>query len=129
MEAVAKKELTWLKAHAKPRFPFERAYPEATNYQKSAPERYIETLEKYLKIVPYLIPKDKGLQRPILGHPDLQPNNIFVSKVEIIGLSTGNTVPPFPSSLQREFHIIFRTTTIRNHFASPHPNYLITLIK
>ncbi|KAI1908827.1 hypothetical protein LOZ61_005346 [Ophidiomyces ophidiicola] len=76
-----------LKSYAKPRFPFERAYREATNYQKSAPEEYIEILEQYLKIVPYLIPKDKGLQRPILRHPDLQPNNIFVNQdLDIVGL-------------------------------------------
>ncbi|KAI1937474.1 hypothetical protein LOZ57_006594 [Ophidiomyces ophidiicola] len=87
MEAVANKELAWLKSYAKPRFPFERAYREATNYQKSAPEEYIEILEQYLKIVPYLIPKDKGLQRPILRHPDLQPNNIFVNQdLDIVGL-------------------------------------------
>ncbi|KAF3484439.1 protein kinase subdomain-containing protein [Arthroderma uncinatum] len=87
MEAVAKKELAWLKSYAKPRFPFERAYREATNYQKSAPEEYIKTLEKYLKIAPCLVPKDKGLQRPVLRHPDLQPNNIFVNKdLDIVGL-------------------------------------------
>ncbi|KAI1932580.1 hypothetical protein LOZ65_000569 [Ophidiomyces ophidiicola] len=87
MEAVAKKELAWLKSYAKPRFLFERAYREATNYQKSAPQEYIETLEQYLKIVPYLIPKDKGLQRPILRHPDLQPNNIFVNQdLDLVGL-------------------------------------------
>ncbi|KAM5453108.1 hypothetical protein MaudCBS49596_002884 [Microsporum audouinii] len=87
MEAAAKKELAWLKSYAKPRFPFERGYREATNYQKSAPEEYSETLEKYLKIIPYLVPHDKGLQRPILRHPDLQPNNIFANKdLDIIGL-------------------------------------------
>ncbi|KAI1942030.1 hypothetical protein LOZ66_001511 [Ophidiomyces ophidiicola] len=54
---------------------------------REAPEEYIETLEQYLKIVPYLIPKDKGLQRPILRHPDLQPNNIFVNQdLDLVGL-------------------------------------------
>ncbi|EFQ99340.1 protein kinase subdomain-containing protein [Nannizzia gypsea CBS 118893] len=87
MEAVAKKELAWLKLHAKPRYPFERAYREATSYRKSAPEEYVETLEKYLKIAPFLIPKDKSLHRPILRHPDLQPNNIFVNRdFDIVGL-------------------------------------------
>lgn len=45
------------------------------------------TLEKYLKIAPYLVPSDKSLHKPTLRHPDLQPNNIFVSKdLDIVGL-------------------------------------------
>ncbi|KAK2764467.1 hypothetical protein FQN54_009162 [Arachnomyces sp. PD_36] len=85
--AVAEKELAWLRSHGRSRFPFERAYREATSYQKSTPEEYMTTLEKYLKIAPYLIPDDKSLHRPILRHPDLQPNNIFVSKdLDIVGL-------------------------------------------
>ncbi|EEH04098.1 phosphotransferase enzyme family protein [Histoplasma capsulatum G186AR] len=87
LTAIAEKELAWLQSYGKPRFPFERAYREATNYRKSVPEEHMATLEKYLKIAPYLVPKDKSLHRPILRHPDLQPNNIFVSKdLDIIGL-------------------------------------------
>ncbi|PGG99342.1 hypothetical protein AJ80_09380 [Polytolypa hystricis UAMH7299] len=64
--------------------PFERAYRDATNYQKSLPEDDIATLEKYLKVAPYT-----SLHRPVLRHPDLQPNNTFVSKngnLDIVGL-------------------------------------------
>lgn len=87
LTAVADKELAWLQSYGRPRLPFERAYREATNYQKSDPKEHIATLEKYLKIAPYLVPRDKSLHRPVLRHPDLQPNNIFVSKdLDIVGL-------------------------------------------
>ncbi|EDN06435.1 predicted protein [Histoplasma mississippiense (nom. inval.)] len=48
----------------------------------------IANLEKYLQIAPHLIPRDcPALHRPVIRHPDLQPNNIFVSnELEIKGL-------------------------------------------
>lgn len=67
--------------------PVERAYRESLGYQESSPQEHIETLEKYLQIAPHLVPKHEGLLRPILRHPDLQPNNIFVSDdLDILGI-------------------------------------------
>lgn len=45
-------------------------------------------LEKYLQIASHLIPRDcPAFHRPVIRHPDLQPNNIFVSsELEISGL-------------------------------------------
>lgn len=80
------KELAWLRAYGRPRFPFERAYRESTNYRLSDPSEHIALLEFYLKIAPELLPPDEFL-RPVLRHPDLQPNNIFVSDdFDIVGL-------------------------------------------
>lgn len=85
--SIARKELAWLRSYGQPRLPFERAYREDTNYQKSMPEEHIETLRKYMRIAPYLVPDDTSLHRPTLRHPDLQPNNIFVSeKFDIVGI-------------------------------------------
>lgn len=57
------------------------------NYQKSRPEQHIESLEKYVRIAPYLVPREARFHRPILRHPDLQPNNIFVSEnLDIVGI-------------------------------------------
>lgn len=87
LSGVATKELAWLKAFGRSRFPFERAYRECMNYQKSPPEEHIESLEKYLRIAPYLVPQDARFHKPTLRHPDLQPNNIFVSEnLDIIGI-------------------------------------------
>ena len=87
LSCVATKELTWLKAFGRPRLPFERAYRECMNYQKALPEEHIESLDKYLKIAPFLVPQEARFHRPFLRHPDLQPNNIFVSeKLDIVGI-------------------------------------------
>jgi hypothetical protein len=53
---------------------------EIYNYQKQPPSEHLDNLEKYLRVAPYLIPDgNKTLIRPTLRHPDLQPNNVFIS--------------------------------------------------
>ena len=47
-------------------------------YQKVSPVDHIASLEKYLQIAPYLVPRDDFLSRPTLRHPDLNPHNLFV---------------------------------------------------
>lgn len=87
LSRVAEKELAWLKAFGRPRLPFERAYRECMNYEKSSPEEHIDSLEKYLRIAPYLVPRETRFHKPILRHPDLQPSNIFVSEdLDIVGI-------------------------------------------
>lgn len=84
---VAKKELAWLRTYGQPRFPFERVYRESTDYQKSLPEEHMRSLEQYLKIAPSFVPEQEWLCKPVLRHPDLQPNNIFVTDdLDIVGL-------------------------------------------
>ncbi|RAK95537.1 phosphotransferase family protein [Aspergillus ibericus CBS 121593] len=74
----ALKELAWLRAYGRPRFPFERAYRESMDYRLSDPSEHIASLESYLKIAPALLPSNE-LSRP--------PNNIFVSDdLDIVGL-------------------------------------------
>jgi hypothetical protein len=48
----------------------------------------MEYLKSYLQIAPDLVPKrDEHMIRPSIRHPDLQPNNVFVSQnLEITGL-------------------------------------------
>ncbi|RMZ92588.1 hypothetical protein DV736_g142, partial [Chaetothyriales sp. CBS 134916] len=102
LSCVAAKELAWLKAFGRPRLPFERAYRDCMNYQKSRPEEHIESLEKYLRIAPYMVPQGARFHRPILCHPDLQPNNIFVSNnldiVEIIDWQHCSVLSQFPAA-------------------------------
>lgn len=45
-------------------------------------------LEKYPQVTPHLVPHNHpALHRPVLRHPDLQPNNICISdQLEITGL-------------------------------------------
>ncbi|PYH98574.1 kinase-like protein [Aspergillus ellipticus CBS 707.79] len=80
------KELAWLRAYSRPRFPFECAYRESMEYRLSEPSEHIASLESYLEIAPDLLPSNEML-RSVLRHPDLQPNNIFVSDdLDIVGL-------------------------------------------
>lgn len=79
LQSPAEKELAWIRAYGKPRFPFERIYRETFDYKKQNPEEYASSLMEYLRLAPYLVPASPELNRPVLRHPDLQPNNIFVS--------------------------------------------------
>jgi hypothetical protein len=41
---------------------------------------HAESLKNYLGLAPHLVPKSQELNHPILRHPDVQPNNIFISE-------------------------------------------------
>lgn len=74
--------------HGRPLHPFQRIRREWVNYQQQSHLDHLEYLEKYLRIASSLAPskRDDATQASI-RHPDLQPNNIFVSKdLEITGL-------------------------------------------
>ncbi|WEW56252.1 hypothetical protein PRK78_001691 [Emydomyces testavorans] len=78
LRSVAEKEIEWTRRYGKPLeldFPHNGAFP-----GKHSPDRYLALLEKYLALVPYLLPKVNSdpLNQPTLRHPDLNPNNIFV---------------------------------------------------
>ncbi|QQK42180.1 kinase-like protein [Penicillium digitatum] len=88
LTAGAKKEIAYLTKFGRPLQPLQRLRREIYNYQAQSPLEHIASLEKYLQIAPYLIPQNNSaITRPVMRHPDLQPNNIFVSdKLEITGL-------------------------------------------
>jgi hypothetical protein len=88
LAAGAKKEMAYLREFGKPLHPFQRLRRETYLYQKQSPSEHLENLEKYLQIVPHLVPSgNEFLLRPTLRHPDLQPNNIFISdNLEITGI-------------------------------------------
>lgn len=79
--------MAWIRAHGRPRFPIERAYRETFDYKKQDPEEHANSLMDYIRLAPYLVPEYPKLNSPVLRHPDLQPNNIFVSEdLSITGL-------------------------------------------
>ncbi|KAB8200109.1 kinase-like protein [Aspergillus parasiticus] len=86
--AAGERELAWTKAYAKPRLPYDRLYREIYYFKQVSPDSHITDLSKYLEMVPFLAyGNDSTLNRPIMRHPDLQPNNILVSDSnDIIGL-------------------------------------------
>ncbi|KAL8972520.1 MAG: hypothetical protein Q9197_002745 [Variospora fuerteventurae] len=87
MASVGKREMTWMTHYAQPRFPSENLCRELFDYQKIQPTPHIEALSGYLRISDHLIPKQPSLNRFILRHPDLSPNNIFINdSMEITGV-------------------------------------------
>jgi hypothetical protein len=78
-------------------------------YQKVDPSSHVDTLEKYLQVCQHLVPSEDWLQKPVLRHPDLNPNNIFVTEeckiVSIIDWQHTTVLPLFlhagiPASIQ-----------------------------
>jgi len=72
--------LAWIRAYGRHRFPFERAYRETFDYKKQNPEEHANSLVDYTRLAPHLVPTCSKLNLPVLRHPDLQPNNIFISE-------------------------------------------------
>lgn len=87
LQAPAEKELAWIRAYGRPRYPFDRAYRETFDYKRQDPKEHIESLQEYIRLAPHLVPICSKLSLPVLRHPDLKPNNIFVSEdLTITGL-------------------------------------------
>ncbi|KAG9200433.1 Phosphotransferase enzyme [Epicoccum nigrum] len=88
LAAGAKKEIAYLTKYGQPLHPFQPLRRELYNYQKVSPSEHVHSLDKYLQAVPYIIPNGEStITRPTLKHPDLQPNNVFVSDdLSIAGL-------------------------------------------
>ena len=80
LKAVGERELAWLQRFGEPRLPEESFYREFYNYQKVDPKAQIKNLKDYLSLISCLVPDGEMLNWPTLRHPDLSPNNIFVSK-------------------------------------------------
>ncbi|KAL8644843.1 MAG: hypothetical protein Q9210_007042 [Variospora velana] len=87
MASVAQREMTWMTHYAQPRFPSENLCRELFDYQKIQPTPHIEALSGYLRISDHLIPKQPNLNRFILRHPDLSPDNVFINdSMEVTGI-------------------------------------------
>lgn len=82
------RELQWTEKFAKPRRHYERLYRELHRFQKMSPEPHVHALKKYLEVAKCLgYPPGSPFSRPVLRHPDLQPNNILISdSLGIVGL-------------------------------------------
>jgi hypothetical protein len=82
-ENVAKREMNWISKFAKPRDPSD---PLRQSTSQESPGCHIQLLEKYLKILPQVIPSDGDLYRPTIWHSDLHFGNVFVENNKIASL-------------------------------------------
>lgn len=75
--SIAQKEEYWTRRYGKPvelEFPHNGIFPGEKN-----PEEYLDLLRKFLSMTPHLLPEDPAFHKPTLRHPDLNPNNLFIS--------------------------------------------------
>ena len=79
LAAAAHKELAYLKKFGRPLLPFQRERRESYEYKEQSPLDHVKNLERYLLIVPSLVPKDPASHCFRIRHPDLQPSNVIVS--------------------------------------------------
>ncbi|RAK98730.1 uncharacterized protein BO80DRAFT_495297 [Aspergillus ibericus CBS 121593] len=102
LTAGATKEIAYLSEFGNPRQPIQRLRRETYDYQPQSHLDYMATLRQYLQVAPSLIPHSTpALHRPVLRHPDLQPNNIIVSdELEINGLIDWQHTTVLPLFLQ-----------------------------
>jgi hypothetical protein len=80
LAAAGHKETAYLKQFGQPLLPLRRERRPSYKYQPQLPSCHIESLEQYLSITPSLIPRDPTLSRFCIRHPNLRPDNIFVSR-------------------------------------------------
>ncbi|PTU21289.1 hypothetical protein P175DRAFT_0459676 [Aspergillus ochraceoroseus IBT 24754] len=78
--SLARRELEWIKQHAIPK---SQDDPLVTSATQNSPESHILLLQKYLEIVPYLLPDDPAVIASHLWHTDLHSGNIFVDRGRI----------------------------------------------
>jgi hypothetical protein len=80
LQAVGHREYAWLQKFGKRRFPREPLYREFYGRKEVDPQVQMNSLQGYLKVAPHVVPEDYELHQPAIRHPDLSPNNIFVSE-------------------------------------------------
>ncbi|KAL9104654.1 MAG: hypothetical protein Q9163_000397 [Psora crenata] len=79
LRSVGRREIEWTRKFGKPQV---NDFPHNTVLKgEVSPKIYLDLLDKYQSVVPYLLPGGQGnpLNRPTLRHPDLNPTNLFVS--------------------------------------------------
>ncbi|PYH34307.1 phosphotransferase enzyme family protein [Aspergillus neoniger CBS 115656] len=80
---IARREKEWISRFANPRH---SADPLRQSDSQESPDCHIELLDRYLKLVPHLIPSDPGQNRSVLWHADLHFGNIFVKDNQIVSI-------------------------------------------
>ncbi|KAK4496445.1 hypothetical protein PRZ48_012425 [Zasmidium cellare] len=99
LQQGAKKELAWLRAYGRRRYPFDTVYREMFNYEKVDPRDHISSLQTFLQVSQDLVPQETWLHKPVLRHPDLNLNNILIDEnhkvVSIIDWQHASVLPLF----------------------------------
>ncbi|KAL8951800.1 MAG: hypothetical protein Q9222_002249 [Ikaeria aurantiellina] len=99
LRAAGTRELAWMQQHAQPRFPSRPVYQEIYGFSRSSPEEHMKHLSDYLRIADILVPDELAFNDFFLRHPDLRPDNLFVSEsmelVSVIDWQHAHILPLF----------------------------------
>ncbi|KAJ7641631.1 protein kinase subdomain-containing protein PKL CAK Fmp29 [Roridomyces roridus] len=76
----AEKEWAYLTQFGRPQVPSDPVARIIYNLQEQQPSEHIESLHDYIRIAPHLIPTDPALSRFTIRHPQIQAENITVSR-------------------------------------------------
>ena len=92
----------YLEAYGYDRYVQNRLSREEFDSQKQSPLPYIKLLDDFLLIGSHISPKrDSYLSQPVIRHPDLNPNNIFVTdSFDVVGLIDWQHCSVMPLFLQ-----------------------------
>ncbi|KAJ5568609.1 hypothetical protein N7450_011095, partial [Penicillium hetheringtonii] len=124
LTAGASKEIKYLEEFGKPLVPFQRLRRELYAYKPQSHLEHLQNLKKYLAIAPYLIPTGPNtyLQRPVIRHPDLQPNNVIVTEdLDVKGLIDWQYSTILPLFLQSGVPLSIRSQGIIEPWKQPAP--------
>lgn len=80
VEAIARRETSWISRYAVPKL---SAVPLEASAAQSSPQAHIELLQKYLSVASMLLPAEDELLLPTLWHRDLHMGNIYVHEGRI----------------------------------------------
>ena len=69
-----------MKWFGQPILPLRRERRPSYKYQQQLPSYHVENLKRYVDIASSLVPRNPSLSRFCIRHPDLQQNNIIVSR-------------------------------------------------
>ncbi|EPE25063.1 Protein kinase-like (PK-like) [Glarea lozoyensis ATCC 20868] len=101
LKSAGDREKLWLQRFGKMRYPKGALYREPYDGERVDPRVQIEHLSDYMKLAPYLVPKEEELNMPTIRHPGLSPSNIFVSESgEITGIIDWQHTTILPKFLQ-----------------------------
>ncbi|KAL9601964.1 MAG: hypothetical protein Q9219_002188 [cf. Caloplaca sp. 3 TL-2023] len=105
--AVASCEIAWIKEIGSRRF---QSMSPLSRTKLTDPEKHIKLLEQYLSVLPYILPPEKEIDRPILWHEDLHDENIFVDDTDptkVTGIIDWQAMWAAPLFVQARFPSVF----------------------
>ena len=126
MQAVPRRELSWMNTYAKPRFPYEPMHRRAYNHRLVSPDDHIQSLKDYLCVSEYLPPKDKRQLYVIQIY--CRAISLFRIRSPSLASLIGNMRPSYLCCFTREYRNLSKTMAIQCLSKATDPNFPTIMI-